>query len=848
MAVDPPDPGQANTLDQLIERLQLLKAWAGNPSYEHLKNRINQARTAAGWPDSELAGKTTIVDCFRLGRRRLNTDLVLDVVQALHPDVGYVTQWRQALRVVGTETRAASQVRVQGNLPPALAGFTGRAAELDAIRRACDPHQTGPVAVTLDGMAGVGKSQLAIHAAHLIAGERFDRVLFVNLRGFHPDAAQPPADPDAVLDGFLRLLGLTGQQIPHDGAARRAAYRALLADRRVLVLLDNAADEAQVAPLLPDAPGCVALVTSRRRLTGLAAATQLTVGVFQPDEALDFLARAAPDSRVGTDPAAARRIADQCGHLPLALGLVAAHITGKPDWTLTDHADRLDERHQDRRLDSGVELALDLSYRQLPADQQRLLRLLALHPGHDLDPYAAAALAGTDLATARGQVRRLCRDHLLQRHAPQRYTFHDLVRAYASGRGGDEDRPPARRAALTRLFDYYLHVAAAAMGRLYPAETDRRPPVTPVASPVPDLSDADSARDWLNIERPTLVAVAEHAATHGWPGHATRLSGTLYRYLAGGHFTDALSIHDAARAAAREAGDPAGEAVASLGLGATTMQLGQFDAAAAHFGHALRLCEQTGDLRGQARAVNNLGDIDTKLGRYRAAADRITRALGLYRRIGDRTAEARALTKLAIVEERLGQYEAAADHQEEALVLTRKSGDRVDEADVLNGLGDVEVRLGRFERAEEHLRQALALCRELGVRAGEAWALDSTGILYTRMGRPEPAAEQHRRALTIFRDVGDSYGETWALNGLGEAAVAGGRAAEAVTHHTASLTRADQSKARDQQARALAGLGRAHETLGETGEARRRYTEAVDLYGELGAPEADELRARLAGL
>ena len=380
-----PDPGQAATLDGLVERLRMLKVWAGDPSYEWIKDRVNATWTAAGRPAGELAGKTTIVDCFRPGRQRLNTDLVVAVVQVLHPDVGYVTQWRQALQVVGGHTRAAAQVRVQDTLPPDPAGFTGRSAQLDRLRLAVQPGVAngGTIVISaIAGMAGVGKTQLVVHAAHLLVREQpFDRVLFVNLRGFHPDSAQPPADPGAVLDGFLRLLGVPGQRVPHDLPARTATYRDRLAGTRTLVVLDNAADAEQIRPLLPETPGCPVLVTSRRSLTALPSATHLTVDVFTSDEALAFLAQAAPQVPIGRDPEAAARIARRCGYLPLALAMVAGRMRAQPDWTLTDHADRLDERHRDRRLDSGVELALDVSYQHLPTDRQRLLRFAALHPG-----------------------------------------------------------------------------------------------------------------------------------------------------------------------------------------------------------------------------------------------------------------------------------------------------------------------------------------------------------------------------------------------------------------------------------------------------------------------------------
>jgi hypothetical protein len=502
-----PDPGQANSVADLVERLRLLKVWAGDPSYETIKDRVNKAWTAASRPAGELTRRSTVAYCFRPGRRRLDTDLVLAVVQALHPDTGYVTQWRQALRMIGGEIEAVSQVRVQDSLPPDLAGFTSRTGELNRLRHAARAGEAVVISA-IEGMAGVGKTQLAVHAGHLLHQQRpFDRVLFVNLRGFDP--AQPPADPAAVLDGFLRLLGVPGQQIPHTLDARAAAYRDRLAGTQTLVVLDNAATTEQVRPLLPATPGCLTLVTSRRSLTGLHPATRLTVDVFTPDEALAFLAQAVPDIPVGQDPHAAARIARRCGYLPLALSLVIGHIRDSSGWTLTDHADRLDERHHDRRLDTGVELALNLSYQHLPSQRRRLLRLTALYPGQDLDAYAAAALTDTDLPTAQDLLHHLHRDHLLQQAAPGRYTFHDLIRVYATIRATDEDRPPERRTALTRLFDYYLATTATAMNTLHPGEAHNRPAIPPGRHPRPEPDRSG--------HRPGMVG---HRTAH--PGHHCR--------------------------------------------------------------------------------------------------------------------------------------------------------------------------------------------------------------------------------------------------------------------------------------------------------------------------------------
>ncbi|GIJ58041.1 tetratricopeptide repeat protein [Virgisporangium aurantiacum] len=839
--VELPDPGQARTIDSLVGRLRQLKVYAGDPSFETVKERVNAAWTAAGRPAGELAGKTTVVDCFRPGRRRLNIDLVTAVVEALHPDPGYVAQWRQALRVVAGSGQAASQVRVQENLPSHEDGFTGRVNEqgtlLTALRGAAVP-----VAV-IAGMAGVGKTRLAVEVGRQLGP--FDRTLFVDLRGFHPD--QPPAEPAAVLDGFLRLLGVPGQQMPHELAARSAAFRQRLAGQRVLVVLDNAADENQVLPLLPGTADAVTLVTSRRTLTGLRTVAHVMLGIFTSDEAHRLLLQAAPDGPVGGDPLAATRIAERCGHLPLALGLIAGHIRAKPGWTLTDHADRLDERHRLRRIDTGVELAFDLSYRHLPPEAQRLLRFLALHPGQQPDLYAAAALAGTDVAGAAELVRVLRHNHLVLTTAPGRYALHDLVRAYAAGRASDEDPPPEHRAALARLFGYYLATAAAAMDLLFPGEAAWRPKIEPPETPLPQLADPDAALGWLEAERPTVIAMAVYAADNGWPQVVNPLSALLYRYLLGGNTGDALIVYGAARESARRVGDRAAEAYALRGIGVTHLVLGGFEPGSEYLEQALALFQSVGDVPGQARTLTNLGMAEERLG-MASAIERHKQALALFQELGDATNEARSLLNIGLTEERLGQVDAAVERYSQALEMFRQGGDRHGVAAAARDLGTIEVKLGRFDAAEEHLDEALAGFRYLSNREAEAWTLASIGNLDVARGRAAAAVERFERALDMHQEIGSRHGQAWTLNALGESELAAGRPAAAVSLHSTAHDIAVEIGVGDEQARANAGLGHAHRELGEPDVARRRFERALDLFTELGMPDADGVRAALRKL
>ncbi|WP_249998808.1 tetratricopeptide repeat protein [Actinoplanes sp. M2I2] len=850
----PPEPAGAGDVDELVERLRQLKIWAGDPSYEKIKSRVNDAWTAEGRPAAELTIRSTVANCFQPGRRRLNTELILAVVRALDPDSGYVSRWRQALRVVAGGTKAVSQARVLDQLPPDLAGFVGRDDQLDRLGDVLGPAARAGEAVVIsaiEGMAGVGKTRLAVHAGHrLLRDNAFDRVLFVDLRGFHPDPAQPPADPAAVLDGFLRLLGVPGHQVPHGVTARATAYRERLAGVRALVVLDNAATAGQVGPLLASVPGCLTLITSRRSLTDLPSAGRLAVDVFTPGEAVAFLTGALPGVAVGADPGAAGRIARRCGHLPLALSLIAGHIRATPGWTLTDHADRLDERHHERRLDTGVELALTLSYRHLPADRQLLLRRAAAHPGQDFDAYAAAALTGADLPAATAALEHLGRDHLLQPTAPGRYTFHDLVRAYASARADDQDPPAARREALTRLFDHYLATAAAAINALHPSEAHLHPAIGPAGTPAPDLTGPGAAVAWLDAERHTLVAMAEHTATEGWPGHTTRLSGVLFRYLiGGGHHSEALTVYTNAHRAALGRADLAGQGTALTNLGISYLYAEQYELAADHLRRALDVWRRIGDsARNQGRVLFSLAAIDERAGRYAEAVDHLRQSLAHYREAGDETNVTTTLGSLATALDRLGHSAEALDVGLQALTQARKVGHEHGEGYALDVLANIEMRAGKYEPAGDHLRQCLRLRRRLRSRIGEGSALDSLGMLHTHRGEFDEATGYFDRALALFREIGSREGEAFSLNGLGEVAYRAGRPAEALTHHAGARTVAGEIENRYQQARAATGLGHAYHALGHDLLAREHYREALTLYTELGVPEAEQVRTHLAAV
>jgi hypothetical protein len=445
------DPAKARTMDEFIAELRLLKAWAGNPSITEITRRIHRDWQRAGRPRGEWPARSTVGNCFQMGRRRPNADLLLAMVQALvGTDEAIVSVWRQALRAVLGEAEAAARVSAYDRLPTGLSACVGRAG-LAAQAEALLTSDGQAATLALEGMAGTGKTSLALYVAHrLLAKERTDvPVLFANLRGSVPQ--DPPADPAAVLETFLRLLGITGDRIPYDLDARAALYRQLLAGTDALIVLDDAADEEQLRPLLPGVPGGRTLITSRRALDGLAEAARLPVPPLDPDGSAELLRAEAGAERLAADLTAVQQIAGLLGHLPLALSVIGRHMRDHPAWALGDY---YREPLITLALEDGVRTALAASDARLPQSAQRLLRLLALHPPAEVDIAGAAALLGEPLAAAERHLANLAAEHLIERAAPDRFQVHPLTHAYAEERLCIDEPATHIRQALARLSEH----------------------------------------------------------------------------------------------------------------------------------------------------------------------------------------------------------------------------------------------------------------------------------------------------------------------------------------------------------------------------------------------------------
>ena len=740
-------------------------------------------------------------------------------------------------------------------LPADVGAFTGRSgelAELDALLPLVAGPGAGPGPVVISavsGTAGAGKTALAVHWAHRVAAHFPDGQLYVNLRGYDPEQ---PLLATQALAGFLSALGAAGHDLPPDEGARAARYRSLLTGKRLLIVLDNAATEEQVRPLLPGSPSVLVIVTSRDALPGLVArdgARRLDLDLLPADDAVALLGALIGD-RVDADPDAARTLADLCARLPLALRVAAELAAAHPGRPLAALAAELaGEGARLDLLDAGgdprgaVASVLSWSYRRLARDAAGMFRLLGLHPGQDWDPYAAAALAGLGLSQAGKLLAVLARTHLIETTGSGRYSMHDLLRAYAADQAAVHDQETARRDALTRLFDYYLAACAAAMDYLALSERHHRPDIRPVRTPVPEFDDGDVARSWLDAEMTNLVAVAAHTVSHGWPRHTISLAQTLHRYFDGVYDTPGLIICRHALDAARQCEDRAAQARTLTTLGVIYARQGQYAQAAECHQQAIALARDVGDRLTQGWALGNLGLIHDQQGRYLQAARCHRQTLAINRELGDVTGEAIALSNLGLICLRQSQYPRAASHMRRAISLYRQVGHQFGEAIALTNLGEVRYRQGHYQQATDYQMQARALSQKIGSRRVEAWALARLGRIRCRQGLHEQAANSYEQALEMFREVGDRDGEAEALNGTGEALLATSQLDSASLVYSTALTLTRQAGDQHEQARAMIGLGEISHRQGRYAEAASHRDEALALYRRVRDPggEAEAL-------
>ena len=667
-----------------------------------------------------------------------------------------------AAAVVGGLGRSGSGQVVPRQLPGATRLFIGRERELAKLTGLLAESGGQPAAVVISaiaGTAGVGKTALAIWWAHQVAGEFPDGQLYVNLCGYDP---LQPVSPGDALGGFLRALGMPGKDIPAEIGERAAQFRSLLAGRRVLLVLDNAAQAEQVRPLLPGSPGSMALVTSRDTLTGLVAregAVRLDLDLLPLPDAVGLLGQLI-GTRVPAEPDATAALAELCARLPLALRVAAELAAARPAVSLGELVGELADQRRLALLDAGgdprtgIRAVFSWSYQHLEAGASRLFRLLGLHPGPDTTASAAAHLAGVPPAAARRDLSELIRAHLITEPTPGRYALHDLLRAYAAELTHGTDDEQSRRAATRRLLDYYLYTAHAADRLLNPARDQITLPACAGGVPSERFGDYRQAMEWFRAEHKVLLTVLALAVDAGDDAYAWQLPWTMVDFCEfGGHWQDWITTQRIAIAAAQRLGNRPAEARCGRALGYAYARTGCDNDALHQLQRALRLFHDMGDSIGEARTHQDLSWLLDQQGRAPLALRHDQIALRLYEQAGHLRGQANALNAIGWLHAVLGHHQEAVDHCRQALILQRKLGNRRGEAATLDSLGYAYHHLGQPGKSVAYYQRSLSLFRDLNDRSNEAQILTHLGDTYHAVGHLGQAQDAWRRALAILDDL-----------------------------------------------------------------------------------------------
>ncbi|MFI6643879.1 AfsR/SARP family transcriptional regulator [Streptomyces sp. NPDC050504] len=788
-------------------------------------------------------------------------------------------------------------------LPRDTASFTGHEDALKRLYAAVlgsGPDGTGPsggagapggtgasgvVGIhAVDGMPGIGKTTFAVHAAHRLKDAFPDGQIFLPLHAHTPGV--PPVEPADALTGLLLAIGESPQRIPADVSARAGLWRSRLGGRRFLVVLDDARGSAQVEPLLPGTPGSLVLVTSRQRLEALDDAVPVTLALLSPAEAVRLLVAKAARADITADDPHVGRLAALCGHLPLALQLTAARLRHHRTWTTADLVEDLSAARG--RLDAlsseslSVAAAFELSYRDLPPEQQALFGRLGLLPGDDFDAYAAAALQDLPLGTVRRMLGELENRHLLAEGARGRYRMHDLVREYART-VASADAPADARAAVERVLDYYLHTAVDAARLMVRSGEPELVPAAGRPSAAPVLDDREQAAGWLAAERANLLAVVEYAARHGHFAHAVQLPAAMSEFLRGhGHWNDALALHGTAldvalvtrdrfgqalahhntamiqclrgeyeRSSAgfqraldlfRELRDRHREGITLQGLARIRRLTGNYHAAERHLRDSLACLVELHDRQGQAQMYIDLGQIQQLTGRFAQAVQGLERALELHDEVGDRLGRANALTTLGDVLKSMGRYAESASRHRQALAFYQHMGNELGQANALSDLGDTLRLTGAYEEAAAGLERALALSRNVGNRLGAAQALTYLGRVELRTGELASAEKHLLEGLDVCEALGSAFGRAYVLMHLAEVRCRTGALSTALEGVLTSLGICRELEHREGEVAALNILGGIRLAGGDPGRALESYRDALAVAVEIQSPY-DEFQA-----
>jgi DNA-binding SARP family transcriptional activator len=840
---------------------------------------------------------------YQQARRALATELGVDPgpeLRRLHERVLAGEASLTALPAAAGEDQAeaaqltaAQPAPAPRQLPASARSFVGRQSEVshlgDLVRQAFDPAgAAGTVIISaIDGMAGVGKTALAIHAAHQLAGQFPGGQLFIDLHGW-TQGHEPRAAGEA-LEVFLRALGVPPQQIPPGTDERAAMFRQRLAGTRTLIVLDNAASEAQVRPLMPGSAGCLVLVTSRRRLRALDEAHLLSLDLLPRADAAGLFRAVGGPERVRADDPALAEVVELCDRLPLAVRIAAALLRHRPAWTL-EHLAGLLRRHSTRisalsDRERNLAAIFDLSYQSLTEAGRVMFRRLGLVPGPDFDAYAIAALTRDDPVVAASGLEDLVDHNLVLQRVPGRYRLHDLIRLHAHVLA-EGDPPDARDAAVGRLLDYYQFTAGRADALISPIPRDPLAGPGPAHGPV--LPDADAARAWLRAERPNLLAALRYATGQARPERGVMLTAGLATLLRDdGPWSEALALHADAIAAARSAGDRAGRAAALVQLGIIRSLTGDcpgalddldqasqlyrelgdplgLASALHHHGdirgflddypgwlddleQALRLYQQLGSVLGQANALARLSNIRRYTGDYPAAIPGLEQALRLYQQLGDRNGQAKMLISLGNAQRLTGDYAGAARNLQESLRLNGHLGNQLGRANALSELGELQRLTGRYPDAAHYLEQGLAIFQVLGNQQGQANAQAWLASVWHATGDLPAAAQLLEAAMETFRRIGSRGSEAWALNRYAAVISATGDPAKAEALYLDALQLARETRQFDDEAFALEGTGEHLLRRNHIKAGVAHLQQALEIFQRMAMrPDADRVQARLA--
>jgi DNA-binding SARP family transcriptional activator/tetratricopeptide (TPR) repeat protein/DNA-binding XRE family transcriptional regulator len=799
-------------------------------------------------------------------------------------------------RAAGPATGAGpAETPVPAQLPATVPAFTGREEHLRTLAAALEEADArSTVIAAIVGTAGVGKTALAVHWAHLVRDRFADGQLYVNLRGY---ASGPPLRPIEALARFLHALGIPSEAVPVEVHEASALFRSLVADRRMLILLDNANHPDQVRPLLPGGSGCHVIITSRDRLAGLVArdgARPLSLDVLTPNESHVLLGRLIGVGRVLGELTATADLAELCARLPLALRIAAANIASQPRHTVTTYTNLLREGNRLAALvvvgdeETAVRAAFDLSYRALPAPAQRQFRLLGLAPGPDVTAEAAAALADIDVIEAARLVDQLASANLLDQHVPGRYGLHDLMRLYALERVTAEETDETRRRARARLFDQYLQRVHAGARRLY--DGPLRLPLPPSPRGPVEFRDDASASAWLDAERGNLLAAIANANAEGPPGFAWQIADGLRGYFVMRMYTvDWLAAARAGLEAAEGADDLRGQAASLISLGVLHAHLSRHLDANEYLYRALDLARRAGWRQAVAVSLSNIGAVYLELGRLAEAAEPLRESIETAREIGLTFTAAAALSNRGFVNLHLGRLVEGAAEFTEALDAMGAAGFRDGREQVRANLGETCYLLGHLDIAMEHVTATVGTHRALGNRTAEsstlrlmaevlaaagkldealavaeravaasaearhsrneAVALATLGAIKARLGRHREAVEDSERGLRLARATNHLHPEVVALVVLADARRRHGERAAAQTYAESALTIARAAGFRMLEAQAATTLAEIHADLGETDVARDHAERALELHRDcrhvLGEARTQVVLARL---